>query len=61
MEEQNDLFAPYSYKSLEIIKGEIDVKEYSGKFDSLETAKNWYRESGQWLEEKFNRCLVIIQ
>lgn len=41
-------------------KGSTGVmEEYSGSFRSKKAALGWYELHGKWLEEKFNRKLIL--
>lgn len=35
------------------------MEEYSGSFRTRKIALQWYEEHGRWLEEKFNRKLIL--
>lgn len=36
-----------------------DLEEYSKEYDNLCEAINWYNKNGKWLEDKFNRTLIL--
>lgn len=35
--------------------------DYSGEFNTMEKAIQWYFKHGIWLEKKFNRDLQFVQ
>lgn len=51
-------FKPFEYKVYN--KDEI-LENYSGGFMTEQIAINWYNKQGKWLENHFNRTLVLIE
>lgn len=38
-----------------------ELEEYSREYKTREDAIKWYNEHGTWLENKFNRVLVLTK
>ena len=55
---KEDKFKPYIYKVYNNI-GKLE--EYSGYFSTKEEAFNWYSKQGVWLENHFNRELILTE
>lgn len=49
-------YKPFMYK-VENKKGRLE--DYSGTFATKEDALNWYDKNGKWLEQHFNRELIL--
>ena len=51
-------FQPFQYMTYNVRN---EMEDYSGSFDTKEEAKQWYYEHGIWLENQFNRTLILIE
>ena len=49
---------PFIYK-VENNKGRLE--DYSGGFDTKEQALEWFNKEGKWLENHFNRELILVE
>lgn len=49
---------PFSYK---VRNDEGQLRDYSGKFTSESKARKWYRRTGIWLEQLFDRKLLMVK
>jgi len=47
----------FRYKVISEKTGKLE--EYSGSFKTIKDARKWYEKHGKWLEEQFNRKLVL--
>ena len=53
-----DNYKPYIYR-VENDKGRLE--DYSGNFRTKEEALTWYSKNGVWLEQHFNRELILVK
>ena len=51
-------FKPFEYK---VYNSEDMLETYSGGFMTEQIAIDWYNKHGIWLENHFNRTLVLIE
>ena len=51
-------FKPFEYK---VYNSENELENYSGGFMTEQIAIDWYNKHGVWLENHFNRKLLIIE
>ena len=50
-------FKPFEYK---VYNSENELEVYSGGFMTKAEAIKWYDNHGKWLENHFNRNLILI-
>ena len=56
-----DPIGTFSYKvQYKDINGTDRIGQYSGSFKSLNKALAWYDKHGKWLEDKFDRSLMLF-
>ena len=51
-------FKPFEQK---VYNSENDLENYSGGFMTEQIAIDWYNKHGVWLENHFNRKLLLIE
>jgi hypothetical protein len=51
-------FKPFEYK---VYNSENELENYSGGFMTEQIAIDWYNKHGVWLENHFNRKLLLIE
>ena len=51
-------FKPFEYK---VYNSENELENYSGDFMTEQLAIDWYNKHGVWLENHFNRKLLLIE
>jgi len=51
-------FKPFEYK---VYNSENELENYSGGFMTEQIAIDWYNKHGIWLENHFNRKLLLIE
>tara|TARA_R110000868_G_scaffold241567_1_gene497109 strand:- start:403 stop:618 length:216 start_codon:yes stop_codon:yes gene_type:complete len=51
-------FKPFEYK---VYNSENELEVYSGGFMTEQIAIDWYNKHGIWLENHFNRKLLLIE
>mgnify|MGYP001275278477 FL=1 len=51
-------FKPFEYK---VYNKDNVLENYSGGFMTEQKAIDWYNKHGVWLENHFNRTLVLIE
>ena len=54
---KEDKFKPYVYKVYNNIG---NLEEYSRYYYTIKEALDWYNKQGKWLENHFNRKLILI-